>query len=175
MTALAKALAGADRSHIAGFLADKGLYVFLIVLIALGGLISPSFVSANNVNNMLVQFAPLAIVVIGQSFVIISRGLDLSVASIMATAAITTTMFQTGGSPEALIVLASLGVGIGTGLINGLLVTKRNVSPFLATLATAIMLQGLRFAATAGAPLAISRRSSSASAPATFSGSRCPC
>lgn len=152
MIKLATASPDISRPSLASLASGRGLYIFFAVLVLVGGLISPSFVSANNINNMLVQFAPLAIVVIGQTFVIISRGLDLSVASIMATAAITTTMFRTGGSPEALIVVASLGVGLGTGLLNGLLVTKRNVSPFLATLATAIMLQGLRFAATSGAP-----------------------
>jgi ribose/xylose/arabinose/galactoside ABC-type transport system permease subunit len=50
------------------------------------------------------------------------------------------------------IVAAVLAMAVGVGLINGLLVTKRDVSPFLATLATMILLQGFRFAYTQGAP-----------------------
>ena len=50
------------------------------------------------------------------------------------------------------IVALSLAIGLAIGLINGLLVTKRSVSPFLATLATMILLQGFRFAYTQGAP-----------------------
>ena len=48
--------------------------------------------------------------------------------------------------------LIAVVIGIATGLVNGLLVTKRSVSPFLATLATMIVLQGFRFAYTQGAP-----------------------
>ncbi|MCR9122549.1 MAG: ABC transporter permease [Phyllobacteriaceae bacterium] len=134
------------------FFARYGIYLFLALLIAGGGLISPSFVSAGNINNMLVQLAPLGIVVIGQAFVIISRGLDLSVASVMATAAVMTSLYTSDNSSAPLIVASALAVALATGLVNGLLVTKRNVSPFLATLATAIMLQGIRFWLTSGAP-----------------------
>jgi ribose/xylose/arabinose/galactoside ABC-type transport system permease subunit len=84
--------------------------------------------------------------------VILVRGLDLSVASVMATAAVVATSFN-GKDSDALAVFAvAMGIGLATGLVNGLLITKRNVSPFLATLATMIMLQGMRFAYTQGAP-----------------------
>lgn len=146
------ALTQADRSPLRQILAKGGIFLFLAALLILGGIAQPVFLSAGNVSNMLVQLAPLVIVVLGQTFVIISRGLDLSVASIMATAAITPTLFPAGGNANAAIIAATLAVGLAAGVLNGVLVTKRNVSPFLATLATAILLQGLRFAATAGAP-----------------------
>lgn len=134
------------------FVSRYGIYLFLVALMVVGGLISSSFVSAGNLNNMLVQLAPLGIVVIGQSFAIISRGLDLSVASVMATAAVTTSLFTADNGSGPLILLSALAIAVATGLVNGLLVTKRSVSPFLATLATAIMLQGIRFWLTSGAP-----------------------
>lgn len=134
------------------YLNRYGIFLFLAALIAVGGLISPSFVGPGNVKNMLVQLAPLGIVTIGQAFVIISRGLDLSVASVMATAAVMTSLFSAGNESAPLILLSALGIAICTGMVNGLLVTKRTVSPFLATLATAIMLQGIRFWLTSGAP-----------------------
>ena len=149
------ATAGERRSGLGaalGFLGRHGIFVFLLVLIVVSGLISPSFFSAGNLGNLLSQFAPLGIVVVGQAFVILVQGLDLSVASVMATAAVAATSFS-GRDADAPAVLA-LGIGIGlvTGLANGLLVTKRRVSPFLATLATMIVLQGVRFAWTKGAP-----------------------
>ena len=73
-----------------------GIHIFLVALIVMSGIISPAFLSANNISNMLLQAAPLGIVVIGQAFVIILRGLDLSVASVMATAAMIATAFSAG-------------------------------------------------------------------------------
>jgi len=129
-----------------------GMFLLLPALLALGGAISPAFLSAGNISNLLLQIAPLGIVAIGQSFVMIVRGLDLSVASMMATAAVIATGFSGSNADVATIVAAVLAMAVAVGLVNGLLVTKRQVSPFLATLATMILLQGFRFAYTQGAP-----------------------
>lgn len=146
----------APRSQWAGrsfdFVRAYGIFIFLIAAIVITFAISPAFLSGANVSNMLMQLAPLGIVVIGQTFVVLVRGLDLSVASVMATAAVIATSFGGQNSDAGLIFLACVGMGAVTGLANGFLVTKRNVSPFLATLAMMIVLQGLRFAATQGAP-----------------------
>jgi ribose/xylose/arabinose/galactoside ABC-type transport system permease subunit len=144
--------AGETSSSIGNVLSKYGIHIFLVLLIVISGIVSPAFLSANNISNMLLQAAPLGIVVIGQAFVIILRGLDLSVASIMATSAVIATGFSGVNADVPAIVAISLGIGVLTGLVNGLLVTKRDVSPFLATLATMIVLQGFRFAYTQGAP-----------------------
>jgi len=133
-------------------LRQYALHVALVLLVVASALISPTFLSAGNVTNMLLQAAPLGIVVIGQVFVILVRGLDLSVASVMATAAVVATSFSGQDSDAPIILAVALGIGFATGLVNGLLVAKRNVSPFLATLATMIVLQGMRSAYTQGAP-----------------------
>ena len=133
-------------------LRSYGIHIVLVLLIGLTALISPQFLTGNNISNMLLQAAPLGIVVIWQVLVILVRGLDLSVASVMATAAVVATSFD-GTDGDALAVFAvAMFIGLATGLVNGLLITKRNVSPFLATLATMTLLQGLRFAYTQGAP-----------------------
>jgi ribose/xylose/arabinose/galactoside ABC-type transport system permease subunit len=129
-----------------------GMFLLLPVLLLLGGAVSPAFLGASNISNLLLQVAPLGIVAIGQSFVMIVRGLDLSVASMMATAAVIATGFSGANGDATTIVAAVFAIAIAVGLINGLLVTKRHVSPFLATLATMILLQGFRFAYTQGAP-----------------------
>lgn len=156
MTQLAPTDFAAPREEVgrraARFLARNGIYAFLLLLLVACGIASPTFLRPDNVGNLLSQWAPLGIVVVGQTFVILVRGLDLSVASIMATAAVAATSFS-GTDASALPVLATgLAIGLATGLANGLLVTKRQVSPFLATLATMIVLQGVRFAWTHGAP-----------------------
>lgn len=129
-----------------------GIYLVLLVLILVTTILSPAFLTGNNVSNMLLQAAPLGIVVIGQVMVILVRGLDLSVASVMATAAVVATSFSGQDSDALPVFLVAMAIGIATGLLNGILITKRNVSPFLATLATMTLLQGLRFAYTQGAP-----------------------
>src|SRR6202046_1623247 len=130
-----------------------GLLAFCAVLVLLTAAISPAFRSPTNLQNVLTNVAPLAIVVLGQSMVILVRGFDLSVPSVMATAAVIATQFEgAGGLAFPRTLLATLVMSLVVGLANGFLVTKRDMSPFLATLATMIVLQGLRFAWTRGAP-----------------------
>lgn len=133
-------------------LGQYGIHIALLALIVFSSIFLPAFLAPGNISNMLLQFAPLGIVVIGQAFVIIARGLDLSVSSVTATAAVVATSFGGQDSDALAIIVVAMGIGILTGLVNGLLVAKRNVSPFLATLATMIVLQGMRSAYTQGAP-----------------------
>lgn len=133
-------------------IARYGVGLALPLLLVLGGVMSPAFISPGNLSNLLLQVAPLAIVAMGQSLVMVVRGLDLSVASMMATAAVIATGFSGADQNVPAIIATAMLVGIAVGLLNGFLVTKRQVSPFLATLATMILLQGFRFAYTQGAP-----------------------
>ena len=147
----------ADRSgkqiDVVAVIERYGLLAFCAVLVLLTAAISPAFRSPTNLQNVLTNVAPLAIVVLGQSMVILVRGFDLSVSSVMATAAVIATQFEgAGGLRFPLTLFATLIMSLIVGLANGFLVTKRDMSPFLATLATMIVLQGLRFAWTRGAP-----------------------
>ncbi len=127
--------------------------IALVALVAMATAVQPSFLSPNNVQDILTQAAPLALVVLGQAFVILVRGLDLSVASLMASVAVLATAFNaTSDVMIPVIFVAAFVVSAMVGLINGLLITKRNVSPFLATLAMMIVLQGIRFYYTQGSP-----------------------
>jgi ribose/xylose/arabinose/galactoside ABC-type transport system permease subunit len=125
---------------------DYGIHLVLLFLIIVTALISPQFLASRNISNMLLQAAPLGIVVIGQVLVILVRGLDLSAASVVATS------FNGQDSDAFAVFAVAIAIGLATGLVNGLLITKRSVSPFLATLATLTLLQGMRFAYTQGAP-----------------------
>ncbi|SDK34489.1 monosaccharide ABC transporter membrane protein, CUT2 family [Agrobacterium fabrum] len=146
------ALSGKRSIDVRAVARAYGIHLALLALILISAVLSPAFLSAGNVSNMLLQLAPLGVVVIGQTLVILVRGLDLSVASVMATAAVVATSFTGRNTDAFAIVLVAVGIGLLAGLVNGLLITKRNVSPFLATLATMIVLQGMRFAVTQGAP-----------------------
>jgi ribose/xylose/arabinose/galactoside ABC-type transport system permease subunit len=116
-------------------------------------MVAPAFLRYDNAGSMLEQLAPLAIVVLGQTLVMMVQGLDLSVSSVMATAAVVAaTAFKGRDYEVAAVVGVALAIGVGVGLVNGLLVTQRSVSPFLATLATWTVLEGLRYAYNDGAP-----------------------
>ncbi|MBC6405327.1 MAG: ABC transporter permease [Rhodospirillales bacterium] len=135
-----RAMQNRERILLAGFLA---------AIWAITTALSPRFLTPANLSDILVQTAPLGFVVLGQMVVIIVRGLDLSVASIMATVAVLST-----GLIDNTAVIFVLGLMLGAliGTVNGGLVAYRRVTPFLATLATMIVLQGIRFAYTKGAP-----------------------
>lgn len=134
------------------FIERNGLFVFCLVLTIGAALFAPGFRSPNNLQNVLTNAAPLGVVVLGQCLVILVRGFDLSVASVMATAAVIATSFDESTNWSVVPILAvSLLMALVVGSVNGYLVTRRKVSPFLATLAMMIVLQGLRFAWTKGA------------------------
>jgi ribose/xylose/arabinose/galactoside ABC-type transport system permease subunit len=141
------------REHGAeAFIERNGLFVFCVVLTVGAGLFAPGFRSPNTLQNVLSNAAPLGVVVLGQCLVILVRGFDLSVASVMATAAVIATSFdETTNWSVMPILTVSLLMAVIVGSVNGYLVTQREVSPFLATLAMMIVLQGLRFAWTKGA------------------------
>lgn len=122
---------------------------FLVLIWAVTAALSPRFLNPANIRDILILAAPLGFVVIGQMIVIIIRGLDLSVASIMATVAVLAIGM---GDNIAVILALGLILGASMGAVNGYLVAFRQVTPFLATLATMIVLQGVRFAYTGGAP-----------------------
>ncbi len=149
MTDTSVKLASPETPRFKRFILPGALFALLVIATA----IQPSFISPSNIQDILTQAAPLAILVLGQAFVVLVRGLDLSVASLMATVAVLATAFNaTSDAMIPVIFLAAIVFSAVVGLINGLLVTKRNVSPFLATLAMMIVLQGLRFYYTQGAP-----------------------
>jgi ribose/xylose/arabinose/galactoside ABC-type transport system permease subunit len=145
------ATAAAGGVSLRRFVTTFGLLIFLILNVILVSVLSPAFLKVENLLNVLTQAAPLGMVVIGQTFVLLVRGLDLSVASVMATAAVLATGFATtDNAMMPVIFAAAIGLGVAVGLANGFLVAWRGVSPFLATLATTIVLQGIRFLYTEG-------------------------
>jgi ribose/xylose/arabinose/galactoside ABC-type transport system permease subunit len=132
-----------------------GIYIFLAILFITASLVSPDFLKPQNLKDILNQSAALGMVAIGQTFVILigGGGLDLSVASVMSTVAVIMA-HNTEGENSLFLPVAGvcLFFGILVGLINGLLITKRRVQPFMATLGMMIIVQGIRFLYTKGMP-----------------------
>jgi ribose/xylose/arabinose/galactoside ABC-type transport system permease subunit len=133
------------------FLERRGVYVALAIVVLISALLSPAFYKFSNILNVLRAAAVLGIVSIGQTIVILGGGIDLSVGAVMGTVAIFISEF-TGGSDDyvAIAIPGCLLIGVIVGWLNGLLTTKRNIPPFVATLGMLIFVEGVRFAYTRG-------------------------
>jgi len=135
------------------WLQAAAIWIVLGALILLAGLVSPTFLSPRNIATLMKQAAPLGILAVGQTLVILTGGIDLSVASVMATVSV----FAAGlidGKDERVwpVVLVCLLFSVLVGLANGLLVTKLRIPPFIATLGMILVVQGIRFVYTKGTP-----------------------
>ncbi len=126
--------------------------IALIVLCVVASLLSDRFFSAININNVLIQGAVMTVIAIGMTFVIVGGGFDLSVGSVVALSGVAAAwvMLETN---VVLGIGAGLGIGALVGLINGLIVTKLDVNPFIATLGTMVLVRGLTFLLTDGQPI----------------------
>ncbi len=114
---------------------------FIVLLVLLGVSASDSFLSPFNVSNVLVQVTPLLLIALGQSYVVGSGGLDLSVGSTASlTAVVAATLFVPLGAPAAIAI--ALLCGLAAGLVNGAAVAW-GLEPFLVTLATLSAVQGV--------------------------------
>jgi ribose transport system permease protein len=137
----------------AGFLNTQGLatgVVFVVIFIFLS-IASPSFLTTTNLIGLLRQVALLLIVAVGMTFLIIAGGIDLSVGSSNAVTGVLCALLVTKlGFPTALGVAFGVLAGGLIGLANGLLVTRINLPPLLATLGMMVALRGGAFLITAG-------------------------
>ncbi|MCB8877510.1 ABC transporter permease [Acidisoma silvae] len=121
-----------------------GMIGALIVVMIVGQIIYPAFLTWTNIGIILTQNAPLGIVAVGMTFVMISGGFDLSVGAIYAFAA---TMFAKIAMDHGLVEagLCTLLLGIVCGTANGAVVALWRINPFIATLGSASIFSGLAF------------------------------
>jgi ribose transport system permease protein len=141
---------------------DVLLLVVFIAMIAFFSILNPRFFSAAAAANILQDFSPVMLMAIGQAFVILSGGIDLSVGAVLGLSGVTTAMIirdqsANGSDPGAAIVmglLAGVAVGALVGLVNGLLITYGRLAPFIATLATMGAAAGITLVVTGGVQIA---------------------
>jgi ribose/xylose/arabinose/galactoside ABC-type transport system permease subunit len=133
-------------------IAKLGLPLLVVAIAVATGIREPHFWSIANAQNLARQSAPLQIIVVGQLFAILSGGLDLSVASVMACSGVV-----------GVLAIAHLGLagglaammltGLAFGLGNGALIVGFSVSPFIVTLGMLSVAKGLSLLLTGGLPL----------------------
>jgi len=130
----------------------NGLAVWLIVGALFAVLVihrGSEFLSQQNVANVLSQSVVLALVAFGQTFVVISGGIDLSVGSLASlTAVLAAGMINGRSSYVVPVFLLMLAIGVGVGVGHGYFVIRAGIAPFIVTLATYFILQGVGFAYT---------------------------
>lgn len=136
-------------------LAGVALLIYAINLFSHG-----SFLTSGNLTNVLRQITFNTILAVGQTFVIITAGIDLSVGSLIELTGVVMATFANavhlgGGSLVAATLLAGLLVGCGAGFINALPVVFLNLPPFITTLAMMLMARGLAFKLSHGRPVGL--------------------
>jgi|SRR5699024_6201546 len=130
-----------------------GPFLALIVLIILVTFMNPNFITPANLFNLLRQVSTNALIAFGMTFVIITGGIDLSVGSILALTSAIMAGLIAGGTDPVLAMFLSLILGTALGGINGLLITKGKMAPFIASLATMTIYRGLTLVYTDGNPI----------------------
>lgn len=142
MTAEAMRSAGRfDRREVRGWIAERGVYLGLVLLLLFNLLFTRRFVEVDNIRLQFVQVVPVAIIAIGMALVIGTRGIDLSVGSVMAISSALLANYL-GYGPVVAIAVGLLG-GALVGLVNGVLVAAVGIQPIVATLALLVGGRGL--------------------------------
>jgi len=138
------------RKHLSEFLAIRGMgqvisvTAALVVMVLVFGIINPSFFSGENTTNLLRQVVPIMIIGIGQSFVMITGGIDLSIGSVAGMSSMISATLMTAGHMDPWTAsLITLVACCGVGLVNGLLVSVSKLPAFIATLGTMIIARGI--------------------------------
>ncbi|MDR7314533.1 ABC transporter permease subunit [Brevibacillus nitrificans] len=126
-----------------------GLALIVIVL----SIINSDFLTVSNIFNVLRQISINALIAFGMTFVILTGGIDLSVGSMLALASAITAGLMASGMDTWLAVLIGLLAGVVMGAINGIIITKGKVAPFIGTLATMTVFRGLTLVYTEGRPI----------------------
>lgn len=133
-----------------------GLIVVLALLVVVSQSLYPRFLDPLNIRNILSQNAPLGIIAVGMTLVMITRGFDLSVGAMYAAGATIFASLAVAGWPLPLAALAVVLVGVAGGLVNGAVITRLNVNPFVATLGTTSVFSGLALLYSNSSPFIVS-------------------
>ncbi|HTW26810.1 MAG TPA: ABC transporter permease [Acetobacteraceae bacterium] len=126
-----------------------GMLVLVFVLLCFA---SPFFLTERNLFNVARQISVTGIVALGEAMVIIAGGIDLSVGSVIGLAAVCAAMLAAATGSPLLGILAAIGIGLVVGVVNGTLVTRARINPFITTLGTLSVARGAALLLTDGNP-----------------------
>jgi len=134
-------------------LQQSGLLVFILIMVGVLTLLSDRFLTSANLINILRQASINGIISVGMMLVILTAGIDLSVGAILALSVVVTADLMHQGLPPFVAAVSGLGIGGFLGFVNGWLVSRISVPPFIATLGMMSFARGLALAYTGGKPV----------------------
>lgn len=123
--------------------------ILIVAVLIMAAIFAPAFYLPTNLKTVGIQIAVLGIVAVGQTLVLLVRSIDLSVSAVLALGAVIVVQTEAGG-PLWISFVEAFAVAAAVGLANGLLITKRQVPPFVATFGMLVFVQGARLAYTKG-------------------------
>lgn len=131
------------RFRFIDLVADYGIYVVLVLLCLLFSSISPVFMTSRNIVNILQQSAPTGIAAVGMVFVLLTAGVDISLGSTMFLSATIASLAVSKGYGLPAAIILSIVSGGAVGALNGFIVARFRLPPFIVTLATLSVARGL--------------------------------
>ncbi len=143
------------NTNIKELLVEYKSLVGLVILIAVVGVLSPSFFTVPNLLNVLRQTSINGVIAAGMTFVILTGGIDLSVGSILAFSGAVAASCLASGQSMVVTIILTLVIGAGVGLLNGIIIAKGKLQPFIVTLATMTILRGATLVFTDGKPISL--------------------
>jgi ribose transport system permease protein len=148
-------LAAAKHKARIGTLLGLTLLALLALLWLVLAFSTNSFWTYNNISNLLRQGAMIAILAIGETFVVITAGIDLSVGAVVGFTSVIIAWLLTHDFPILIAVIITLAVGLAIGIFHGFGITRLGLPPFIMTLATLTALRGIGLLITNGATISI--------------------
>jgi ribose transport system permease protein len=124
------------------------VFLFIALIIA-----NPYFLTSTNLSSVVRQTAVINIMALGMTLIIITGGIDLSVGSIIAVSGVSGTLAIKSGTSIPMAILIGIGFGLLCGLLNGVLITRLKINPFIVTLGTLGIFRGLTLVKSKGLPV----------------------
>jgi ribose transport system permease protein len=132
---------------------ESGIFLILLTMVVFLMAYTDTFFTSTNIFNILRAVSWIAIAAFGQCMVIITRGIDLSTGSVMGLSGLASAMLLVRNVNVPVAVLGGLLTGFAVGFINGLMIAKGKLPPFIATMGTWLMARGLCYGLTGGWPV----------------------
>src|SRR3954462_13316665 len=138
-----------------GFWAEWTVIPAFVVLLIVFGLISDVFLSADNIESVLAAAAVLVILAIGQTFVVATAGIDLSMGSVLTLSGVVLGQLYSDGRSIWIAILAAVATGAAVGFVNGFVIAKAKITDFIVTLGSLSIAAGLALVLSDGKPVEV--------------------
>ena len=142
-----------EKKTFIGLLKSYSLVMLLVVFVIVSSILSPNFLKAANLLNMLQQCSVSGIIAIGMTMVIIIGGIDLSVGAVAAFAGMVTSILVASEVPDFVSILAGLGIGAACGLFTGTIISRFGLPDFIVSMGTLQIARGAALLVTRGQPV----------------------